>query len=114
MARRYLLGYLVALVLLLGTHYLAVLILPVHAIIVLARLAARSRRQAGLVIVGLLAGGALIAWALDRLVLKSPGAGTNFAIVSLPVMARDLLNAFSLGLSVDVARVLWLTWSLRG
>lgn len=107
-ARRYLLGYLVTLLLLLGTHYLAVLILPVHAIIVLVRLAARSRRQAGLVVVGLLAAGALIAWALDRLVLKSPGAGTNFPVVSLPVMARDLLNAFSLGLSVDVSRVLWL------
>jgi mannosyltransferase len=107
-ARRYLLGYLVTLLLLLGTHYLAVLILPAHALLVLARLAARSRRQAGLVVVGLLAGGALVAGGLARLILKSPGAGTNFAIVSLPVMVRDLLNAFSLGLSVDVSQVLWL------
>ncbi len=106
--RRYRLGYLAALLLLLGTHYLAVLILPVHAIIVLTRLAARSRRQAGLVVVGLLAGGVLVAGALARLVLKSPGAGTNFAIVSLPIMARDLLNAFSLGLSVNVTRAIWL------
>ena len=33
------------------------------------------------------------------------GAGSNFASVSLRILGPDLVNAFTLGLSVDLARV---------
>lgn len=112
--RRYLAGYIVALVLLLGTHYLALLIVPIHAIVLFARLAAQNLRRALLVVTGLLLAGSAVAFALTRLILKSPGAGTNFTPVSLHIMTRDLLNAFSLGLSVDVMRVLWLDLVFAG
>ena len=106
--RRYLVGYGVSLVLLLATHYLAFLILPVHAVVLFARLATQNVRRALIVVSALLLGGAAVGWGLTRLILRTPGSGTNFATISLSMMVRDLLNAFSLGLSVDVSRVLWL------
>jgi hypothetical protein len=41
-------------------------------------------------------------------VLRGVGSGSNFARVPFTILAADLLNAFSLGLSVDVAQVRWL------
>ena len=43
--------------------------------------------------------------------LQGTGSGTNFSRVSLPILAADLLNAFSLGLSVDIAQVRWLDYT---
>ena len=37
--------------------------------------------------------------------ITQPGAGSNFASVSLRILGPDLVNAFTLGLSVDLARV---------
>ena len=109
-ARRYLSGYGLAAVTLLSTHYLAVLVLPVHAALMFQALWSRSRRRALAAAGGMLALslglGALAAW----LILSKPGGGTNFAPVSLHTLAMDLLNAFSLGLSVDLAQVRWLDY----
>ena len=109
-ARRYLVGYVVALGLLLCTHYLTILILPIHAFLFFTYLAAHSRRRAILVAAGLLAGGLAFGVVIGSLIVKGPGGGTNFARVSLQVMLLDLLNVFSLGLSVDVTRVRWLDY----
>ena len=45
-----------------------------------------------------------------RWVLQGAGSGTNFARVPFLSLATDMLNAFSLGLSVDFARVRWLDY----
>ncbi len=103
--RRYAIAYGISLIMLISLHYYAVLILPVHAGIVYRRLTPRGRRWGLLAGVGLLAIGASATIPAVWQMLKSPGAGSNFASVSLRVLAPDLVNAFTLGLSVDLARV---------
>jgi mannosyltransferase len=100
-------GYLAALTLLLCTHYLSLLILPVHGMIFFQALRRTGSRAAWLVagafsVVGAVGLGAV--W----LVIGRHGAGTNFVPVSLRMIVPDLVNAFSLGLSVDFAQVKWL------
>ncbi len=103
--RRWLIGYAAAAASLLSTHYLAAMILPVHAGLFYQRLAVGNRRRALLLAGSLLLGGLLLASAIAWRLLRQPGAGSNFQPVPLTVLAPDLLNAFSLGLSVDIGRV---------
>ena len=103
---RYLLGYLVTAGMLLTTHYYSVFILPVQAGIVYIRLAPNRCRAlwatGTMLVIGLLI---TIPAALQ--LIGQPGAGTNFTSVSLRMLAPDLVNAFTLGLSVKPANV-WL------
>ena len=118
-------GYALVLLATLATHYYAVFMLPVHALIVLLWLWQRRRGWAIGAAGALLVLGALIGGAAAYLILVRQGGGANFPHIQAGLLARDLLNAFSLGLSVDVTRVWWLDlvfgalallglgWSLR-
>ncbi len=103
--RRWLWGYVLASFLLLGTHYLSVLLIPVHALLVYQ--GASSRRRGGMGAAILLTLGAVVAALAAWVILRGGGGGSNFSPVSLRVLLPDLLNAFSLGLSVDIAQVKW-------
>ncbi len=103
--RLYLAGYGLATLLLLASHYFALLIAPLHAVLAFQALVRRDRRRAlaaaaMLTILAAIPGGIAV-WLLAR----DPGAGTNWSRISLRVLAPDLLNAFSLGMSVDIAQV---------
>lgn len=104
--RRWLWGYVLATFLLLGAHYLSVLLIPVHALLIYQGASNRRRGMMGAAIVLALGGvvAALAAW----VILRGDGGGSNFSPVSLRVLLPDLLNAFSLGLSVDIVRAKWL------
>jgi hypothetical protein len=106
--RRYMAGYVAASVAFLGTHYFSLFLLPVQALIVCWGLQGRRRRTALLVVGGLLIAAGLVAVIVASRLLQQPGAGTNFRSISLAMLIPDLNNAFSLGLSVDIARVRWL------
>ncbi len=101
----WLIGYFIALALLLSSLYYCVLILPVQAVIVYTRLPRRRRLWAVVATVGVfvLAGAFAVpaAWQM----ITQPGAGSNFTSVSPRILGPDLVNAFTLGLSVDLARV---------
>jgi 4-amino-4-deoxy-L-arabinose transferase-like glycosyltransferase len=101
----WLLGYLVVLGVLLASHYYSVLILPVQAAVVYTRLTHGSRRRALLATAGVFIIGGAFAIPATWQMITQPGAGSNFASVSLRILATDLVNAFTLGLSVDLARV---------
>ena len=105
--RRWRIGYGVALIIFLTTHYYAVFLLPVHALMIYVALRVYNRKRALLLAAGLLAIGALVGSIALWLVL-SQGGGGNFSTVQLRVLLPDLLNAFSLGLSVDLNKVRWL------
>jgi hypothetical protein len=102
---RWLAGYLIALALLLGSHYYSVLILPVQAAFIYARLTGQRQRRALAATVGVLVVGAAFAIPAAWQMIMQPGAGSNFASVSPHILGPDLVNAFTLGLSVDLARV---------
>lgn len=90
------------------THYYAVFLLPVHAILLAQWLWARSRRVALLAMGGaLLAGAAVGAFAYWSVVIRQ-GGGRNFPEVTPDILFPDLLNAFSLGKSVNIVQV----WNL--
>ncbi len=107
-------GYLLTLAAFLTTHYYAVLLLPVHALLIGAgalavNLTRRSRRRilaAALTVLGL---GALIgggaAWSI-----LARGGGSNFFSTPPFILLRDILNALSLGPRADVGNS-WL-WAL--
>lgn len=103
-------GYVVITLMFLTTHYYAVFWLPLHALVLYQWLAVRKRWLGIVVAVSLLLGGlaisALVAW----LVLRQGGGG-NFPEIVLRSLLPDLLNAYSLGLSVKLDDpVHWLGW----
>jgi len=103
-------GYGMVLVLFLTTHYYAVFLVPLHTLILYQWLAARNRRRALLLTAGVLIGGAVVGGVAARGLLQR--GGMNFASAPLRIILPDLLNAFSLGLSVDAGQwlVRWLDW----
>lgn len=106
--RHLLVGYLLTLGLYVTTHFYAVLHLPVHGMILVGALRRRSLRAAliagstVLAGIGIWVGG--IAWLLWS---QAVPPGGNLQHISFSTLARDLLNAHSLGLSVRIDRV-WL------
>ena len=90
------------------THYFGVLLLPIHGLLIFGHWVGRRPWLAWTALGGILilAGGlgAAGGWWL----LGQPGAGSNLRTVSLGIMVRDMLNAYSLGLSVDITQVWWL------
>lgn len=106
--RRFLFGYTLTIAYFLTIHYFAVLLLPVHAVIFHVRLAQRDRRLATAVAALLLGIGLVIGLIAAWIILSQPRSGVNFQPISLAVLVPDLLNAFSLGLSVDIAQAWWL------
>ena len=102
---RWLIGYLIALAFLLSSHYYSVLTLPVQAAFIYTRLTGQNQRRALLATAGVFVVGAAFAIPAAWQMIMQPGAGSNFASVSLRILGPDLVNAFTLGLSVDLARV---------
>lgn len=102
-------GFALAEAVFLTTHYYAVLLLPLHALIVFAWAARRSLVKALAAAAVLLVLGSLVA-AYGAYTMLAQGAGQNFPTITLAMLAPDLLNAFSLGLSVDLAQVWWVDW----
>ena len=87
------------------THYYAVFLIALHGLI-LALYFWRRRVRVGLLLTaGLLLFGAAVG-AYAAWTIFSQGGGQNFASISLHILVPDLVNAFSLGLSVDLA-VVW-------
>ncbi len=108
-ARRWWIAYAALLPMFLFSHYYAVFLLPVHAALLYLALRRRSRARAlAFALTLLLLGGAIAGIAL-WLVLRQ-GGGVNFPSVTLGILVPDLLNAFSLGLSVNIDDVRRLDW----
>lgn len=100
--------YVVATVAMLLTHYLTLLLLPVQVLVSLVIIARGSTLHRWLwpgLAVGAAATAVLI-YGLSIMPPPAPQGGFNF--VPFSILARDVLNSFSLGLSVDVTEVLYL------
>jgi 4-amino-4-deoxy-L-arabinose transferase-like glycosyltransferase len=108
--RGLLLCYFGALGLLFGTHFLSFLIVPVHAALVFGYQLKRNRRRAVIAAGAVLVAGLALGLIAERWILGAAGSGTNFSRVPFPMLVQDLLNAFSLGLSVDLEKVRWLDY----
>ncbi len=101
-------GYAISALMFYSTHFYAVFLLPVQALLLFQWLWARSRRGAILALASALAAGAGVgAFAYWSVVIRQGGGG-NFPEVPLQMLLPDLLNAFSMGLSVDPANFWWL------
>ena len=109
--RKWRIGYAIALLCFLATHYFAIFLLPIHALVLYLGLRDNYRRLALLLAIGLLMAGAGMGLAALWLVLRQGGGG-NFQTITLAVLLPDLLNAFSMGLSVDISKVRWLDYTM--
>jgi len=105
--RRRLAAYLAVTAAFVVSHYFAALLLPVHAIVLVTTTRRRRVLALALVGAGLLTVAALIAGAA-WIILRQPHSGDNFVSLPLSILVPDLLNAYSLGLSVDIDQVRWL------
>jgi 4-amino-4-deoxy-L-arabinose transferase-like glycosyltransferase len=99
-------AYLVATAATLYTHYLGFLVLLFQALAFTVVWRQRLGRW-GLLLVGMAAVTLpLLAYGLS--IMPPPVEGAGFVFVPLGILLRDVLNSFSLGLSVDVTQVIWL------
>ena len=98
-------GYAAVTFLFLASHYFTALIVPVQAAMVYQALAQKSRRRASAAAVILLALALIPVGMALSLLARDPAAGTNWAHISARILAADLLNAFSMGLNVDIRQV---------
>ncbi|MFN8439636.1 MAG: glycosyltransferase family 39 protein [Caldilineaceae bacterium] len=112
--QRIFLGYLVILAVMLSTHYLAIYVVPIHALLLLQMVTKSSNRFAFIAVSSVLAiglfSGLVAVWSvLGRYGSINTGVGANFPdAVGLKILIPDLINAFSFGLSVDINNVWWL------
>jgi mannosyltransferase len=98
-------GYAAVTFLLLTSHYFAVLILPVQSAVAFQTIGRKNPRRA-LAAAAILLALALIPGSMAlALLARDPAAGTNWAHISPRILAADLLNAFSMGLNVDIRQV---------
>ena len=106
--RKWIAAYVVATILMLFTHYLTFLILAVEIIIWLLTAIRSSRfvRWMMPMLVVLLVATATMLYLLT--VVPPPNPAGGFSFIPLPILARDILNSFSLGLSVNVNDVIFL------
>jgi mannosyltransferase len=98
-------GYAGTLGMLLATHYYAIFVLPIQAILIYRAFHERNRFVGAIVGIAMLLVGILVAALAFWFVIVRQNAGDNFSHVSWKILLPDLLNAFSLGLSVDIHRV---------
>lgn len=106
--RAWWIGYVISALMFYTTHFYAVFLLPVHALMLALWLWARSRRMALLAMgAALLAGAAVGAFAYWMILVRQGGGG-NFSEVEPAILFPDLLNAFSLGKSVNIVQVWYL------
>ena len=108
--RGLIIGYMAVTLMFLTTHYYAVFWLPLHALVIYRWLAVRNWRLAigialALLLVGVVTGG-VVAWSILR-----QGGGGNFPEITLGNLIPDILNAYTLGLSVKLHDpVHWVGW----
>lgn len=98
--------YLLATLAMLYTHYEGFLLLAFEAVAFLI-ISLQGRRWWVLILLIMIAIGSLplLPFALSRLAPDAPAA---YRFVRLPIIIRDLVNSFSLGISVDLREVFWL------
>jgi mannosyltransferase len=101
-------GYIAVTFLLLTSHYFAVLILPVQAAVAFQTIGRKSPHRTLAAAVIMLTLALIPAGMALSLLAHDPAAGTNWARISPRILAADLLNAFSMGLNVDIRQV----WSI--
>lgn len=100
-------GFVLVTLLTLATHYFAVFLLPFQVLVIMVW-AWRGRRFWAMGVALLLLGaGALVALYAAWLLIGQGGGG-NFSEITLAILIPDLVNAFSLGLSVDYGVVWWI------
>ena len=90
------------------THYFALFLLPVHALLLIQWLWPRSRPWAIALLIATGTGGVLMAALLYWLVIIRQDGGGNFSPVPWHIVLPDLLNAFSMGPSANIERYWWL------
>ena len=106
--RAWWIGYVISALMFYTTHFYAVFLLPVQALMLALWLWGRSRRMALLAMgAALLAGAAVGAFAYWMIIMRQGGGG-NFSEVEPAILFPDLLNAFSLGKSVNIVQVWYL------
>jgi 4-amino-4-deoxy-L-arabinose transferase-like glycosyltransferase len=105
LSRSHLAGFVVVDLLFVLTHYYAIFLVALH-LLILAFWSFRWRVRVGMVAAGgvALAGAAVASYALWHAI--SQQAGQNFPAVTAQILIPDLVNAFSLGPSADLA-VVW-------
>ncbi len=100
--------YFVALLLSLGTHYYSIMMLPIHGLLVAVILLRVDRKFAIEVMTFVLVLTGTLVFVVYRFIMSQPGAGSNFAPVSIWTVGQELVHAFGTGISTRLDQVGWL------
>ena len=100
--------YFAVLLLSLGTHFYSIMMLPIHGLLVSVYLLRVDRKFAVEVMTFVLVLTGTLVFLVYRFIMSQPGAGTNFAPVSIWSVGQDLVHAFGTGLSNRRDQIGWL------
>ena len=100
--RRALLGFVVVDLLFVLTHYYAVFLIALH-LLILAYWSFRWRIKPGMIATAVVAAGGAVVGGYALWFAITQKAGQNFPSITVQMLAPDLVNAFSLGPSADLA-----------
>ena len=107
LSRSHLLGFIGVELLFVLTHYYAIFLIAIH-LLILATWSFRHRVRSGMVAVAIVALASVVVGGYALWNAVRQGAGENFPKITAGIIVPDLINAFSLGPSADLA----LAWPL--
>lgn len=105
LTRRWAVVYVIAAAAAVYTHYFALFMIPLHVALVAVTAGWKNRRWVLLPAVPLAAAALLIPMVLSS-IAGNAGSGPYF--VPLEVILRDVLNSFSVGITLDPAQAVWI------
>lgn len=100
--------YLASLLLSVGTHFYSIMMLPIHGFLISRLLLRVDRKFAIEVMTFILVLTGTLVFVVYRFIMSQPGAGTNFAPISLWSVGQELVHVFGTGLSNRPEQVGWL------
>lgn len=101
--------YVLAAIAALYTHYFALFLFPFHALVIAARM---WKRQRGWILLPALPLASAVFLAPIVMASAAGNAGTGPYWVPLDMILRDILNSFSVGITIDPAQALWIDLAL--
>lgn len=105
---RWALAYGLCMLLALGTHFYAIMMIPIHGLFMAVYMVRFDRKLSIELMTFLLLLAGTLAFLVYQLIMTQPGAGGNYVHMGIGSIMREMLHAFGTGLSTRLELIGWL------